>query len=68
MEKTVSITLTESELNHLINDGIAYLDRMKDKGLDKAEGDMYGYWSRKDLNDKLKQLERAYFPHYDCAG
>lgn len=52
------LPLTAKELKHLINDTIAYIWKLEDKGLDKDE---LGYFSRKELLEKLKQFEKENF-------
>lgn len=59
-----AVPVTASELKHLINDTIAYIWQMEERGLDKPE---YGYESRKDLLEKLKQFEKEHFPEMDCT-
>ena len=61
----VALPLTKKELDHLINDTIAYIWVMEDRGYDKPE---YGYDSRKALLEKLKQFENDHFPELDCCG
>lgn len=59
----VPIGLNEEELRHCINDIIHYYVELEENGLNKD--DTYGYYSRKRLVEKLRTLERIYFPHYD---
>lgn len=54
----ILLPLTHQELKHLINDLISYIWKLEDKGLDKAE---FGYFSRKELLEKLKQFEKENF-------
>lgn len=65
MPKTVEVELTHDELRHIINDIIAYYWRLEDKGL---ADDSHGYNSRKELVEKLKQIESDNFPELTCCG
>ena len=87
-QPTVSVTLTASELTHLINDVIAYIWDIKDKVLGKERStfgtdltneqpiteeelsrlEQYGYFTRKQLLDRLKQIEAEAFPRRACQG
>ena len=60
-----AIPLTAAELNHLINDTIAYIWRLEKMGCDKPE---FGYDSRKALLEKLKQFQEEHFPEKVCSG
>jgi hypothetical protein len=61
-----AIPVTEAELKHLINDTIAYIWRLEDRGCDKPE---FGYDSRKALLEKLKQFYKEHFPDNGyCCG
>ena len=61
----VAIPLTAAELNHLINDTIAYIWRLEKRGHDKPE---FGYDSRKALLEKLKKFHEEHFPEITCPG
>lgn len=87
-ESTVSVTLTASELRHLINDTIAYIWDIKDKVFGKERSTFgtdlsgeqpvteeelalltqYGYFTRKQLLDRLKKIEAEAFPRRACQG
>lgn len=60
-----ALEVTEKELRHLINDVIAYIWRLEDRGCDKPE---FGYDSRKALLEKLKRFEKEHFPQYETEG
>lgn len=60
-----AIPLTAAELNHLINDTIAYIWRLEKRGHDKPE---FGYDSRKALLEKLKKFHEEHFPEITCPG
>ena len=65
------LPLTKEELNHLINDTIAYIWQLECRPADKIttpENDTFGYYSRKRLLDKLKAFEAEYFPKMECNG
>lgn len=59
------LPVTREELRHLINDTIAYIWKLEDRGAAKPE---YGYDSRKALLEKLKQFEKEHFPELGCCG
>lgn len=59
------LPLSAIELKHLINDTISYVWKLEDKGNDKAE---FGYFSRKDLLDKLKRFEKENFQELDQSS
>lgn len=60
-----ALPVTEDELRHLINDTIAYIWRLEERGLHDSDG----YTSRKALLKKLKQFEQDHFPQLDqCDG
>jgi hypothetical protein len=60
-----ALPVTEDELRHLINDTIAYIWRLEERGLHNSDG----YISRKALLQKLKQFEQDHFPQLDqCNG
>ena len=59
-----AVPVTEAELKHLINDTIAYIWRLEDRGCDKPE---FGYDSRKALLEKLKQFYKEHFPENGCC-
>ena len=58
-----AIPVNAAELNHLINDTIAYIWRLEERGCDKPE---FGYDDRKALLEKLKQFEKEHFPEMEC--
>lgn len=58
------VEVNAAELKYLINDTVAYIWRLEDKGMDKPE---FGYDSRKALLEKLKQFEREHFPEVACC-
>lgn len=58
-----ALPVTADELKHLINDTIAYIWRLEDRGCDKTE---FGYDSRKALLEKLKKFYNEHFPEADC--
>lgn len=60
-----ALEVTEKELRHLINDVIAYIWRLEDRGCDKPE---FGYDSRKALLEKLKRFEKEHFPQHETEG
>ena len=59
-----AVPVTEAELKHLINDTIAYIWRLEDRGCDKPE---FGYDSRKALLEKLKQFYKEHFRETGCC-
>lgn len=59
-----AVPVTAAELKHLINDTIAYIWKLEDRGADKPE---FGYDSRKSLLKKLEQFEKEHFPELDCS-
>ena len=60
-----ALPVTEDELRHLINDTIAYIWRLEERGLHNSGG----YNSRRDLLKKLEQFEQDHFPQLDqCDG
>lgn len=59
------LPLTVKEFRYLTNDLISYIWRLEDKGLDKEE---FGYFSRKELLEKLKQFEKENFPELAQRG
>lgn len=59
-----AIPVTADELKHLINDTIAYLWRLEERGCDKPE---FGYDSRKELLQKLKDFYQEHFPELECS-
>ena len=60
-----ALPVTEDELRHLINDTIAYIWRLEERGLHNSDG----YISRKALLKKLQQFEQDHFPQLDqCDG
>ena len=60
-----ALPVTHAELRHLINDTIAYIWRLEDRGCATPE---HGYDSRKALLEKLKQFEAEHFPENNCCG
>ena len=60
-----ALEVTAEELRHLINDVIAYVWRLEDRGCDKPE---FGYDSRKALLEKLKRFEKEHFPEHETEG
>ncbi len=58
-----AIPVNADELKHLINDTIAYIWRLEDRGCNKPE---FGYESRKALLEKLKKFYNEHFPETDC--
>ena len=56
------LPITEAELRHLINDTIAYIWRLEDRGCASAK---YGYFTRKELYEKLKRFEKENFPRFE---
>ena len=61
-----AVPVNHAELKHLINDTIAYIWGMEDRGATKPE---FGYDSRKELLEKLKRFEKEHFPENDtCTG
>ena len=80
----VPIGLTKKELSHCINDIISYKNDLLGKVVgtcditqqeicnlpqDKLEDlQLYGYFTRMELLNKLQMLERIYFPSYEMAG
>ena len=61
----VAITVTKDELNHLINDTIAYIWRLEERGCDKPE---FGYDSRKALLEKLEQFRKEHFTEMESCS
>ena len=60
-----ALQVTEAELRHLLNDTIAYIWRLEERGLHNSDG----YISRKALLKKLHQFEQDHFPQLDqCDG
>ena len=59
-----AVELNRKELGHLINDTIAYIWRLEDRGLDNSES---GYGSRKALLEKLQRFEKEHFPEMACC-
>lgn len=59
-----AIPVTSSELRHLINDTIAYLWRLEERGCNKPE---FGYDDRKELLQKLKEFYEEHFPELECS-
>lgn len=60
-----ALPVTEDELRHLLNDTIAYIWRLEERGLHDSDG----YISRKALLKKLKQFEQDHFPQLEhCDG
>jgi len=87
MANTVKVELNKDELDHLINDLISYIWKIKERafgddwnfGTDISEVEQLtpeqekelresGYYSRKALLDKLKQIEKENFPDITCFG
>lgn len=83
----VSVSLSKGELDHLINDTIDYIYKIKDyvfdgktnkNGVDVDTDDItpvqyhklieLGYFTRKELLDKLCKIRDENFPEYTCAG
>lgn len=62
---TVEVTVTHTELKHLINDAIAYIWKLEDRGI---ADDAHGYNSRRALLAKLQELEKKHFPELGVAG
>lgn len=86
-EELVSVSLSKAELDHLINDTIDYIYKIKDytfdgkinkNGVDIDTDDItpvqyyklidLGYFTRKTLLDKLREIRDERFPEYTCAG
>ena len=63
-EGEAALPVTEKELGHLINDVIAYMERLEDRGATDA---VFGYESRKKLLEKLKKFEKDNFPGVGCV-
>lgn len=60
-----ALPVTEDELRHLMNDTIAYIWQLEERGLHNSDG----YISRKALLKKLQQFEQDHFPQLDqCDG
>lgn len=59
-----AVEVTADELKHLINDTIAYIWRLEERGCNKPE---FGYDSRKTLLEKLKRFEKEHFPQHECC-
>ena len=60
------LPVTRAELKHLMNDTIAYIWKLEDRG---ATDPMYGYDSRKALLEKLKKFYAEHFPEMgECGG
>ena len=53
----ILLPLSIEELRHLINDAIFYIRMMENRNRNKAE---FGYFSRQELLEKLKNVERYY--------
>ena len=56
--KTALLPINHKELKHLINDVIAYIWDLEDRGCAKEE---FGYNSRKELLKNLEQFEKEHF-------
>lgn len=56
-EGEILLPLSIEELRHLINDAIFYIRKMENCNRNKAE---FGYFSRQELLEKLKNVERYY--------
>ena len=63
-EKTAMLPVTRGELWHLINDTIAYIWRLEERGI---SGKNFGYDSRIKLREKLEAFEREHFRQMDCS-
>lgn len=59
-----AIPVNAKELKHMINDTIAYIWTLEERGCNKPE---FGYESRKTLLEKLKKFYNEHFPETDCA-
>lgn len=59
-----AVPVTAAELRHLINDTIAYMWDLEDKGIATP---LHGYDSRKALLEKLKRFEKEHFPEWECS-
>ena len=57
-DKIALLPITQKELTHLINDTISYIWGLEDKGCATQE---FGYYSRKELLEKLKRFEKEHF-------
>lgn len=62
-EGKAALPVTEKELGHLINDVIAYMERLENRSATAA---IFGYESRKELLEKLKKFEKDNFPGVGC--
>ena len=63
-EKIAMLPVTRGELWHLINDTIAYIWRLEERGV---SGQKFGYDSRIKLREKLEAFEREHFRQMDCS-
>ena len=63
-EGEAALPVTEKELGHLINDVIAYMERLENRSATAA---IFGYESRKELLEKLKKFEKDNFPGVGCV-
>ena len=59
------LPVTSEELKHMINDIIAYTWQLEERNHDCQE---FGYDSRKQLIEKLKQFEAEHFPKFECCS
>lgn len=66
MTEIVLVELNKKELLILQNDLISYIWKLEDKGLDK--NNEYGYQSRKELLDKIKNIYIDNFIDTDCCS
>lgn len=57
-DKKAFLPISHKELKHLINDTISYIWKLEDRGCTTEE---FGYISRKELLEKLKQFEKENF-------
>jgi hypothetical protein len=57
-DKIVLLPITQKELGHLINDTISYIWKLEDR---RCATEEFGYFSRKELLEKLKQFEKENF-------
>ena len=62
---TAPLLIRKEELRHLINDSIAYIQQLEERDCVKEK---FGYFSRKKLLEKLKALEKEYFPELDSCN
>ena len=53
----VLLPLEKQELNHLINDTIAYLWKMEDTGRTEEQ---FGYFERKDCLEKMQKIRKLF--------